>query len=390
MTDKDNAADSLIDIRKRIDAIDKSIQTLVSERASCAAQVAKVKRTQGETGHFYRPEREAQVLRTVMERNSGPLIDESIAGIFREIMAACLAHEKPLVVAFLGPEGTYTHAAAVKHFGRLIETKPVASIEEVFRIVEADGANFGVVPVENSSVGVINHTLDLFMKSSLTISGEVALRIRHNLLSQVDSLDKIERVYAHQQSLSQCNRWLDKNLPTAERIAMSSNARAVQFVAKQQTEIQQAAKQQANGNEQAENEHVENEWAASIGGIMAAELYNVPILIADIEDEPDNTTRFSVIGKHKAPPSGEDRTSLLVFVQNKPGSLFDLLKPLADRGISMSNIESRPSRRGVWDYVFFIDVDGHREDDKVKQAIIEIEQASAMVTVLGSYPKAVL
>jgi len=361
MTDKD----PLAEIRKRIDEIDKSIQDLVSERASCAAKVAEVKQQQGETGHFYRPEREAQVLRAVMERNSGPLTDESIAGIFREIMAACLAHEKPLKVAFLGPEGTYTHSAAIKHFGSLIEPQPVDSIEEVFRIVEADGANFGVVPVENSSAGVINHTLDLFMKSSLTISGEVALRIRHNLLSKADSLVAIERVYAHQQSLSQCNQWLDKNLPNAERIAMSSNAQAVLHAK-------------------------DSDVGASIGGVMAAELYDVPILVSDIEDEPDNTTRFAVIGQHRSPPSGEDRTSLLVFVSNNPGSLFDLLKPLADRGISMSNIESRPSRRGVWDYVFFIDIDGHRDDNIVKEAIIEIEKASAMVTVLGSYPKAVL
>ncbi len=367
MTDK---SDPLAEIRKRIDEIDKSIQTLVSERASCAAQVAKVKQQQGETGHFYRPEREAQVLRAVMARNDGPLADESIAGIFREIMAACLAHEKPLKVAFLGPEGTYTHGAAVKHFGSLIETQPVESIEEVFRIVEAEGANFGVVPVENSSAGVINHTLDLFMKSSLTISGEVALRIRHNLLSQSDSLDKIERVYAHQQSLSQCNQWLDKNLPSAERIAMNSNAQAVRLVKERYAK--------------------DDKSVASIGGVMAAELYDVSILVSDIEDEPDNTTRFAVIGQHKAPPSGADRTSLLVFVQNKPGSLFDLLKPLADRNISMTNIESRPSRRGVWDYVFFIDIDGHRENDNVKDAIIEIEKASAMVTILGSYPKAVL
>jgi len=362
MTEKDQLAD----IRKRIDEIDKSMQTLISERAQCAANVAKVKQQQGETGHFYRPEREAQVLRAVMERNTGPLTDESIAGIFREIMAACLAHEKPLKVAFLGPEGTYTHCAAVKHFGSLIETRPVESIEEVFRVVEADSANFGVVPVENSSAGVINHTLDLFMKSSLTISGEVALRIRHNLLSSVASLQDIKRVYAHQQSLSQCNLWLDKHLPNAERIAMSSNAQAVLLV-----------------KDNADN-------TAAIGGVMAAELYGVPVVEADIEDEPDNTTRFAVIGQHKSPPSGEDRTSLLVFVHNKPGSLYDLLKPLADRGISMSNIESRPSRRGVWDYVFFIDVDGHRDDEVVKQAISEIEKASAMVTVLGSYPKAVL
>jgi chorismate mutase/prephenate dehydratase len=371
---KDDSKDPLAEIRNRIDEIDKSIQGLVSERASCAAQVAEVKQQQGETGHFYRPEREAQVLRAVMDRNTGPLADESMAGIFREIMAACLAHEKPLKVAFLGPEGTYSHSAAAKHFGSLIETLPVDSIEEVFRIVEADGANFGVVPVENSSAGVINHTLDLFMKSSLLISGEVALRIRHNLLSTTDSLDKIDRVYAHQQSLSQCSQWLDKHLPGAERIAMSSNAQAILHAREHNSASLDSGLLAA----------------ASIGGSMAAELYDVPVLAADIEDEPDNTTRFVVIGQHKSPPSGDDRTSLLVFVHNKPGSLFNLLKPLADRGISMSNIESRPSRRGVWDYVFFIDIDGHRDSDTIEQAITEIEKASAMVTILGSYPKAVI
>lgn len=360
MTDKD----PLAEIRQRIDEIDKSIQGLVSERASCAAKVAEVKQQQGETGHFYRPEREAQVLRAVMERNTGPLTNESIASIFREIMAACLAHEKPLKVAFLGPEGTYTHSAALKHFGRFIEPQPVDSIEEVFRIVEADGADFGVVPVENSSAGVINSTLDLFMGSALQIGGEVALRIRHNLLSKLDSLDKVERVYAHQQSLSQCDHWLNKHLPNAERIAMSSNAQGV-LQAKETN-------------------------AASIGGLLASEIYDLPVLAADIEDLPDNTTRFAVIGKYRTPASGQDRTSLLVFVQNKPASLFNLLKPLAERNISMSNIESRPSRRGVWDYVFFIDVDGHQDDVLVKEAIDEIEKASAMVTVLGSYPKAVL
>lgn len=356
--------DPLADIRKRIDDIDEDLQQLVSERASCAATVAKIKREQGEQGNFYRPEREAQVLRAVMERNQGPLKDEAIAGIFRQIMSACLAHEKPLKVAFLGPEGTYTHSAAEKHFGLLIETQPVSSIEEVFRLVEADGADFGVVPVENSSVGVINSTLDLFMNSTLSISGEVTLRIRHNLLSMLKNLSDIENVYAHQQSLTQCSNWLDKNLPDAQRIAMSSNAAAVL--------------------------HAKENKAASIGGTMASELYDVPILSADIEDEPDNTTRFVVIGKYQPPPSGDDRTSLLVFVHNKPGSLFNLLKPLAERNISMSNIESRPSRRGVWDYVFFIDIDGHRDDETVRSAIDEIENASAMVTVLGSYPKAVL
>ncbi len=361
MTDKD----PLAEVRTRIDEIDTAIQALVSERAQCAADVAKIKQQQGETEHFYRPEREAQVLRAVQQRNQGPLSNEAIAGIFREIMAACLALEKPLKIAFLGPEGTYTHAAAVKHFGKLIETDPVASIEEVFRLVEADGANFGVVPVENSTEGVINHTLDLLMQSALSISGEVELRIRHNLLSNETKLSDIKRVYSHQQSFGQCRLWLDKHLPNTERIATNSNAEGVLLAS-------------------------EHAHSAAIAGQMAAELYQVPVLNADIEDEPDNTTRFVVIGKHKSPPSGNDRTSLLVFAHNRAGSLFNLLKPLAERNISMSNIESRPSRRGVWEYVFFIDVDGHCDDAAVRDAIAEIEQASAMVTVLGSYPKAVM
>ncbi len=361
MTEKD----PLAEIRKRIDEIDRSIQTLVSERASCAAKVAEVKQQQGETGHFYRPEREAQVLRAVMERNEGPLSDESIAGVFRQIMAACLALEKPLSVAFLGPEGTYTHAAACKHFGNLIESHSVSSIEEVFRLVEAGGANFGVVPVENSTEGVVNHTLDLMMNSSLSISGEVELRIRHNLISNEKELAAVERVYAHQQSIAQCRLWLDKNLPNAERIAVNSNAEAV-LIAR------------------------DHENSAAIAGIMASELYDIPVLKPDIEDEPHNTTRFVIIGEYQAPASGCDRTSLLVFAHNRPGSLYELLQPLAKRNISMSNIESRPSRSGVWEYVFFIDIDGHQDDGEIHDAISEIEKSSAMVKVLGSYPKAVI
>jgi chorismate mutase/prephenate dehydratase len=361
MADKD----PLADIRQRIDEIDAAVQQLISERAECAHKIAEIKREQGDTDHFYRPEREAQVLRKIQQRNKGPLSDDAISGIFREIMAVCLALEKPLKVAFLGPEGTYTHSAAVKHFGSRIESEPVASIEEVFRLVEADGANFGVVPVENSSEGVINHTLDLFMKSSLTISGEVELRIRHNLMTNETATAAIERVYAHQQTLAQCRLWLDANLPNAQRIAVRSNAEAVIMAA-------------------------QHDSSAAIAGIMASELYSLPVMYADIEDEPNNTTRFVVIGKYQSPPSGDDRTSLLVFAHNKPGSLFSLLQPLAKRNISMSNIESRPSRRGVWEYVFFIDIDGHRDEQNVADAIAEIENASAMVTVLGSYPRAVL
>ena len=361
MADKDPHAD----IRQRIDEIDIAVQQLVSERAECAHKVAEVKRELGDTEHFYRPEREAQVLRKVQQRNKGPLSDDAISGIFREIMAVCLALEKPLKVAFLGPEGTYTHSAAVKHFGSQIESEPVTNIEEVFRLVEADGANFGVVPVENSSEGVINHTLDLFMKSSLTISGEVELRIRHNLMTNEADIGSIDRVYAHQQTLAQCRIWLDANLPNAECIAVRSNAEAVIIAS-------------------------EHDRSAAIAGTMAAELYSLPVMYADLEDEPNNTTRFVVIGKYQSPPSGADRTSLLVFAHNKPGSLYSLLEPLAKRNISMSNIESRPSRRGVWEYVFFIDIDGHRDDPNIAEAIADIENVSAMVTILGSYPRAVL
>ena len=357
--------EQLAELRKRIDEIDISIQSLVSERAECAAKVAEAKQAMGDTGHFYRPEREAQVLRAVMQRNTGPLSDESMAGLFREIMAACLALEKPLTVAFLGPEGTYTHAAAVKHFGNLIEPQSVSSIEEVFRLVDAEGANFGVVPVENSTEGVVNHTLDLLMNSQLSISCEVELRIRHNLISKEHDLASIERVYSHQQALAQCRLWLDRNLPHAERIAVNSNAEGV-LIAR------------------------DHEHSAAIAGAMAAELYDMPILSPDIEDEPHNTTRFVVIGKYQAPPSGNDRTSMLVFAHNRPGSLYGLLQPLAKRNISMSNIESRPSRSGVWEYVFFIDVDGHRENPLVSEAIREMEESSVMVKILGSYPRAVL
>lgn len=361
MSDKD----PLAEVRKRIDEIDASLQILISERAACAARVAEIKQAAGEDQHFYRPEREAQVLRGVMERNEGPLADDSIARIFREIMAACLALEQPLRVAFLGPDGTFTHAAAIRHFGGMIETQPVSNIEEVFRLVEADGANFGVVPIENSSEGVVNHTLDLIMNSSLQISGEVIMRIRHNLISNEQSLGTIERVYAHQQALAQCRLWLDRHLPHAQRIATNSNSEAVML-----------AKERAG--------------SAAIAGSNAAEIYEVPILNADIEDEPDNTTRFVVIGKHQSPPSGDDRTSLMLFAHNRAGSLYHLLKPLAERNISMSNIESRPSRQGVWEYVFFIDVDGHKDDPVVAEAIREIEQESAMIKLLGSYPRAVL
>ncbi len=357
--------DKLLGIRNQIDSIDQQIQALINQRAECAQQVAEIKIRAGETEHFYRPEREAQVLMEIKKRNKGPLSDDSMAHLFREIMSSCLALERPIKVAFLGPAGTYNHAAASKHFGSFVDQYPVDNIEDIFRCVETGEAHFGVAPIENSTEGVISHTLDLLINSSLIICGEVDLRIRHNLISNETDLKKISKVYSHQQSLAQCRIWLDTHLPNAEQYAVRSNAEAVRI-----------AKNEAG--------------AAAIAGSMASEIYEVPVLCAEIEDEPNNTTRFIVIGRNQAPPSGNDRTSLLVTTSNKPGALHKLLKPLADRNIGLSKIESRPSRQGVWEYVFFIDIEGHKDDPVIAEALEELEHESAMIRILGSYPKAVL
>ena len=357
--------DKLKAIRDNIDQLDQQIQGLINERAQCAQQVAEIKIKSGETDHFYRPEREAQVLRNIESRNKGPLANKEMARLFREIMSSCLALERPLKIAFLGPAGTYNHVATVKHFGAAIEQQPVDNIEDVFRVVEAGQVHFGVVPIENSTEGVVTHTLDLLINSSLMICGEVDLRIQHNLISNETTLSNIKKVFAHQQSLAQCRRWLDKNLPGVEQYAVRSNGEGVRL-----------AKQEAA--------------TAAIAGNMASEIYDVPILHTEIEDEPDNTTRFIVIGKNAVPPSGKDRTSLLLTTSNKPGALHKTLQPLASRGIGMSKIESRPSRRGVWEYVFFVDIEGHKDDPLVAEALAEIEHETAMIRILGSYPMAVL
>jgi len=357
--------EKLLKIRDQIDRIDRQVQDLINQRAACAQQVAEIKIQSGETEHFYRPEREAQVLRTISERNEGPLGDKEMARLFREIMSSCLALEKPLRVAFLGPAGTYNHVASLKHFGAFFDENPVACIEDIFRSVESSQAHFGVAPIENSTEGVITHTLDLLLNSSMTIVGEVDIRIQHNLISSESDLKNIKKVFSHQQSLAQCRRWLDEHLPHVEQYAVRSNAEAVRL-----------AKAEKN--------------TAAIAGSMAAEIYDVPVHSAEIEDETDNTTRFIVIGRDAVPASGNDKTSLLITTTNKAGSLYSFLKPLAKRNIGMTKIESRPSRRGVWEYVFFIDIEGHKDDPIVAEALQEIEHETAMVRVLGAYPVAVL
>lgn len=357
--------DKLKSIRERINQLDEKVQQLISERGLLAKEIAVAKLESGEDPEFYRPEREAQVLRKVIERNQGPLPDEEMARLFREVMSACLALEQVMNIAYFGPEGTFTQAAALKHFGQSVKTSPLATIDEVFREVESGAANFGVVPVENSTEGIINHTLDSFMKSPLKICGEVEIRVHQNLMSTAKSLSDIKTIYSHQQSFAQCREWLDTHMSRAERITVSSNAEAAKRASKEPD-------------------------AAAIAGVIAADLYDLQILRSNIEDDPDNTTRFLVIGKHATPPSGTDKTTLLVSAQNKPGALWSLLKPFANSGISMTRIESRPARIGMWEYVFFIDIEGHAQDPIIDKALTKLEQESAMLKVLGSYPKAVV
>ncbi|MDD5267547.1 MAG: prephenate dehydratase [Methylococcales bacterium] len=355
----------LSEIRAKIDAIDEKILQLINQRASCAVEVAKTKIAQGEQGTFYRPDRESLVLRRIMGLNQGPLSDDIVAGFFRELMSACLALEKPLDVAFLGPEGTFSQQAVFKHFGTAVKAVPAATINEIFNVVENGNCQFGVVPVENSTEGVISHTLDRFLNSPLKICGEVEIRVHQNLMGLVNSLDEATEVFSHQQSLAQCRQWLDRHLPNARRVEVSSNTEAAR---------------QASTNKQ----------AVAIAGIVAAEIYKLNVIEKNIEDEPNNTTRFIIIGQQVSASTGNDKTSLVVSTGNQPGALYKILEPFAKFGIGMVNIESRPSRQGLWDYIFFIDIEGHNEDKDIAQALDSVKENVKMFKLLGSYPKAIL
>ncbi|MBZ2188163.1 prephenate dehydratase [Alcanivorax sp. JB21] len=357
---------TLDQLRQHIDALDDQLQQLINQRAQLARQVADVKLVEDGNAVFYRPEREAQILRRVKERNTGPLDGETVARLFREIMSACLALEQRTKVAFLGPEGTFTQQAALKHFGHGVDTVPMGAIDEVFREVESGTAHYGVVPVENSTEGVVNHTLDSFMDSSLKICGEVELRIHHHLLVGENTQEKsISRIYSHQQTLAQCRKWLDAHMPHVERIAVSSNAQAAR--------------------------RLKDEWnAAAIAGETAAEIYGLKVLRKNVEDRPDNTTRFIIIGRRETPPSGQDKTSMLVRMKNRPGALYHVLKPFMEQGVDLTRVESRPSRSGNWSYVFFIDFEGHKDDVSVQRVLSSLEDEALDIRFLGSYPRAVI
>ncbi|ATE71655.1 prephenate dehydratase [Lysobacter capsici] len=358
------AAPDLATLRERIDGIDLHIQQLIGERAQFANQVGKAKGKLAAAVDYYRPEREAQVLRRVVDRNDGPLHDEVLVRLFREIMSACLAQQEPLKIGFLGPEGTHSQQAVFKHFGHSIHGLPLASIEEVFQEVEAGNADFGVVPVENSTQGTIQSTLDMFLTSKLKISGEVELRVHQHLLSRSGRIEDIERVYSHPQSFAQCKAWLREYLPKAEKIAVSSNA--------------EAARRARNADD-----------AAAIAGASAGNVYGLRTVAGPIEDRPDNTTRFLVIGRELFTPSGNDRTSLLIFIKDEPGALYNVLSPFAKRGLSMNRIESRPGHTGRWQYAFFVDIGGHVQEPAMREALDELQDLAHEVKVLGSYPVAI-
>ncbi len=349
-------------VREKIDALDRQLLDLISERARLAQDVARIKQN-GNDEVFYRPEREAEVLRRVIDANPGPLSNENVRFLFREIMSACLALEQAMRIAYLGPQGTFTQLASHKQFGHAAETIAFSSIDDIFRSVSAGEVDFGVVPVENSTEGVVSQTLDMFVNSSLQICGEVELRIHHQLMSKAATLADIDVVYAHQQSFAQCRHWLDGRLAGVRQVNVSSNAEAARLAAK-------------------------SDSAAAIGSETAAEIYGLRILASNIEDAPDNTTRFLVLGRHPVKASGKDKTSLLLSTTNQAGSLFELLQPFAKHKVSLTRIESRPSRQANWNYLFFVDIAGHIEDEHVAKAITEVKEKAAMTKILGSYPSA--
>jgi chorismate mutase/prephenate dehydratase len=346
--------------RNAIDALDREILARLNARAEHARAIGALKAG----GVVYRPEREAQVLARLQGENRGPLSNEAVAGVFRQVMSACMALEQPLRIAYLGPAGTFSHAAVAKHFGQFVMGEPCATIDEVFRAVESGQTDYAVVPVENSTEGAVGRTLDLMCQTPLQICGEVKLRVTQNLLANVGGFGEVTRVYSHAQSLAQCVLWLAKHLPGVPRIAVASNAEAARLAAGEP-------------------------GAAAIAGEIAAAIYGIPVLAPHIEDEPNNTTRFWVLGRQAVPPSGKDETSLVMSAPNRPGAVYGLLEPIARYGLSMTRLESRPARTGLWEYLFFVDLEGHATDAKLAAALVELREKAPFLKILGSYPAAV-
>lgn len=347
-------------LRKKIDQLDQQILRLLSERGRQVVEIGKIKRDQGT--NFHVPERESKLLAALKKMNKGPYSNEAIETIYREILSASLALESPLKVAFLGPEATFTHIAGVKRFGLSAEFVPQPSLAKVFQEVSLGKANYGVVPIENSTEGIVSYTLDLFVEFPLKICGEIKLPIVHNLLSKAKSLKEVKKVYSHPQALAQCRAWLDSHLPGVRTVEVASTAKAAEI---------------ASGEK----------GAAAIASEYAAGHYRLDILAKNIEDLSSNFTRFVVIGKNDCGATGNDKTSVMFSAKDEVGILHRLLSPIAKQKINLTKIESRPLKGRAWEYIFFVDMDGHRESPQVDKALQEMAKACAFIKILGSYPK---
>jgi chorismate mutase / prephenate dehydratase len=356
---------TLGEIRSRIDAIDSQLLELLNKRADLVHEVGLLKKRDNVS--IYAPEREEKLLRSLIELNErikGRLPATAVRAIYREIMSASFALEKGLTIAYLGPVATWSHQAAREKFGASVEYAAQSSIAEVFNVVARGKADYGVVPIENSTEGAVSYTLDQFMDSELRVCAQFSLKIENNLLAKVPR-EQIKVVYTHPQVIGQCRQWLRHNLPHVDLIEVSSTTRAAELASKEPN-------------------------SAAIAGLMAAEVYGLEVLDTSIQDSPNNTTRFLIISPNGCPPTGDDKTSLMFSVQDKPGALFSALAPFKDLRINMSKIESRPSKRKAWEYFFFVDIDGHAEDAPLVKALAELQKHCSFVKILGSYPKSAL
>ena len=347
--------------RKEIDQIDDEILRLLNERSRSVIEIGKLKRQSDTEANLHTPAREAEIIDRLSRRNAGPFPNEAIRPVYREIMSASLSLEGPQKVAYLGPRATFTHLACTQKFGASAQYIPMNSIKDVFNEVERGLANFGVVPVENSTEGVVNHTLDMFMDSNLLIYGEVLQEVSHHLLSKASRVEDVKRIYSHPHAIAQCRNWLETNLPHVPVLEVPSTARAAELC-------------------------VDEPSAAAIASELARQLYGLKVLKSRIEDNLNNFTRFLVLSQKAPERTGKDKTSVMLSVKDRVGALYDLLRPFASLGLSMTKIESRPSRRKAWEYIFFIDIEGHLEEDRVKKALEEVKGRCLSLKILGSYP----
>ncbi len=362
MEKNDNSVSVKIDeIRKQISDIDKKIIELLEKRADLVKEVGDLKRRYRLP--FYSPDREKKIYKMIEENASGNFPLKSLKNIFREIMSASIKLEEPLTISYLGPEATFTHQAAIERFGLSLHYIPEESIEDVFMDVEQDRADFGVVPIENSIEGVVHYTLDMFVSSSVKIVSEIYIDIKHNLLSKAQSLEEIKAIYSHPNALGQCKGWLKKHLPNVPLYETVSTARAAKIAEK-------------------------DKEVAAIASLAASEIYGLNVLASGIEDKTNNTTRFLVIGKHIPKPTGNDKTSFMFSIKDRVGALYEILAPFYKNRINLTRIESRPSRQKSWSYIFYVDVEGHIEDEKLKNALKEVEKLTVFLKILGSYPRA--